>query len=171
MRRILTFLLLIFFSICVITGCSQPAGSINKNGEGGGGGNGNGNGNGNGGGDGDSRTTYDFLMLRPNRILYELDGGKDGRFDRAADLRVFVADDEGYRSLDLFDPGLKLEIIMYPGLTEIVTVINSHFPFSEAGRHVIRGTYDGKTDEYSIEVRGTLVNPGDGSGFIEMEWL
>jgi len=158
MRRILTFLLLIFLTVCVLTGCPQPAGSINKNGD--------------GNGDGEGGTTYDFLMLRPNRILYELDGGVDGRFDRAADLRVFVADEEGYRSLDLFDPGLTLEIIMNPGLTtESVAVLNSHFIFSEAGRHVIRGTYDDKTDEYSIEVRGSLVNPGEGGGFIDIIWL
>jgi len=163
MRHILTFLLLIFLTVCVLTGCPQPAGSINNNG---GGGNGNGN--------GDGGTIYDFLMLRPNRILYELDGGVDGRFSRADDLRVFVADDEGYRSLDPYADGLKLEIIMNPGMpsSETVTEIkNSYFPFSEAGRHVIRGTYGGKTDEYSIEVRGSLVNPGEGSGFVEIIWL
>jgi len=158
MKRLVTGLLTIFFSVCVITGCAQPVGSISNEG---------GKGNGNG-----SKDEYDFLMLRPNRILYEVDGGVDGRFDRAADLRVFVADGEGYRAIDTSDPNLKLEIIMNPGMiAESVSVITTHFPFSEPGRHIIKGTYGGETDEYSIEVRGTLVNPGEGSGFIEMIWL
>jgi len=153
MRHLVTGLLIIFFS-SAITGCAPPTGSIT--------------------GSGNNRGIYDFLMLRPNRILYELDGGVDGRFNRADDLRVFVADDNGYRMLDVFDPGLKLEIILNAGVAGETSpppiVINGIFPFSDPGRHIVRGTYGNKTDEYSIEVRGTLVKPGDGSGFVGIDW-
>jgi len=163
MRHILSILFILFLSVCVITGCSSPAGSILDDGSGDGDGNGDDNGN--------SRDHYDFLMLRPNRILYEVDGGADGRFDRSADLRVFVADDKGYRALDVNDSDLVLELIMNPGLAgESTAVLSAYFPFSEPGRHTVKGTYNDKTDEYSIEVRGTFVNPGDGSGFIGIEW-
>jgi len=148
MRHIFAGFILLF-SLCVITSCAPPVGSIIND-----------------------RSKYDFLMLRPNRILYEVDGGIDGRFDRAEDLKVFVAEKGNYRSLDPSDPKLKLEIIMNPGLmAESITEIITHFPFSEPGRHIIRGTYGDKTDEYSIEVRGSLVNPGEGSNFIAVEWL
>jgi len=125
------------------------------------------------GGNGNGRSQYDFLMLRPNRILYEVDGGVDGRFSRADDLRVFVADEEGYRMLDNFDPRLKLEIILLPNSLgeETHEVTNGYFIFSVPGRHIVRGTYNGMTDEYSIEVRGSVVNPGPGQEFIKIEWL
>jgi len=153
MRHILS-VFIIFFSVCVITGCDSPVGNISD-----------------GGGNGYGRGQYDFLMLRPKRFLYELDSGADGRFDRVADLSVFVADDDGYRMINILDPNLTLEIIMNPGFAgETTVVINTLFTFSEPGRHIIRGTYGNKTDEYSIEVRGTFVNPGDGSGFIGIEW-
>jgi len=158
MRHLLTELLIIIFS-SVIIGCGSPVGSISDGG-------------GNGGDGGSGRGQYDFLMLRPKRILYEVDGGVDGRFSRADDLTVFVADDNGYRSLDLSDPGLKLEVVIYPGtMAEEITAVTTYFPFSLPGRHIIRGTFGGKTDEYSIEVRGNLVNPGEGSGFVDIIWL
>jgi len=148
MRHLLTGLLIIIFS-SVITGCGSPVGSISDGG-------------------GSGRGQYDFLMLRPKRILYEV----DGRFSRADDLTVFVADDNGYRSLDLSDPGLRLEVVIYPGtMAEEITPVTTYFPFSLPGRHIIRGTFGGKTDEYSIEVRGDFANPGDGSGFVGIIWL
>jgi hypothetical protein len=159
MKQLLTGAFIIFLAICGITGCAPPVGSIINDG-------------GNGGGNGGGGKEYDFLMLRPNRILYEVDGGMDGRFDRAADLRVFVAENGDYREIDPNDPDLTIEVIMNPGMMgETVTAVNTHFPFSEPGRHVIRGTYNSKTDEYSIEARGTFVNPGDGSGIIDLTWL
>lgn len=154
----------IFFGLIIILtlfayGCKQPVGSIDING-------------------GGSGTTYDFLMLRPNRILYDADGGMDSRFDRKNDFRVFLADSEGYRKIENDDPGLVLEIVLNPNsMSENITVIkNGYFPFSAPGRHIIRGTYNKgtkneKTDEYSIEVRGVLSNPGDGNDFFEIIWL
>jgi len=148
-----------FLAICVSC-CSQPVGDLSPNAKGG-----NGNGNGTG-------VYYDFLMLRPNRILYDADGGADGRFDRQADLRVFVADNGEYRSLDPVDRFLTIEVIENPGMTsENITVVNTHHVFSLPGRYVIRGTYNGYSDEYSVEVRGSFINPGDGSDFVDMIWL
>jgi len=151
---------LIFILALFVYGCKQPVGSLSGN-EGGG-----------------SKTTYDFLMLRPNRLLYNADGGMDSRFDRKQDLRVFLADKDGFKNIGNDDPRLILEIILNPGMmSESTSVIkNGYFPFSEPGRHLIRGTYDRdtkdeKTDEYSIEVRGVLSNPGDGGDFFEIIWL
>jgi len=158
MKRLLAGLFTIFLTVCGITGCSQPAGSILENGD-----LGNGSGNFN---------LYDFIMLRPNRILYEYDAGRDGRFVRYEDLRVFVADENGYRAIDTLDPDLLLEIVIHPGgIGETVRELNSYFPFPEPGRYIIRGTYNGESDEYSIEVRGSLVNPGEGQDNIGMIWL
>jgi len=152
MKRLTTGLIIIFLAVCGITSCAPPVGSIVND-----------------------KAKYDFLMLRPNRILYELNAGIDTssrRFDRTKDLRIFVAEKGNYRTVEPTDSKLKLEIIMNSGLmAESVSVLNTYFLFSEPGRHVIRGTYGDKTDEYSIEVRGALTNPGDGSGFIGMEWL
>jgi len=152
MNRLVAGLIIIL--ALFVSGCSQPVGSIDING-------------------GGSGTTYDFLMLRPNRLLYDADGGIDSRFDRKNDLRVFLADKDGFKNIDNNDPKLLLEIVLNPGLmSERTSIINNgYFPFSEPGRHVIRGTYDKKTDEYSIEVRGVLTNPGDGGDFFEIIWL
>ena len=146
---------LIFILALFVYGCKQPVGSLSDS-EGGG-----------------SKTTYDFLMLRPNRLLYDTDGGMDSRFDRKNDLRVFYADKDGFKNIGNDDPKLILEIVLNPGMmSESTSVIkNGYFPFSEPGRHVIKGTYEGKTDEYSIEVRGVLSNPGDGGDFFEIIWL
>jgi len=156
MNRLIAGLIIIL--ALFVYGCSQPVGSITP------GGNGN--------------TTYDFLMLRPNRLLYDADGGADSRFDRKNDLRVFLADKEGFKNIDNNDPKLLLEIILNPGMISETTAVitNGYFPFSEPGRHLIRGTYEKgtkeeKTDEYSIEVRGVLTNPGDGNDFFEIIWL
>jgi hypothetical protein len=163
MNRRLAGLLIVFLALC-LSGCRQPVGSISP-GSDGSGGNGNGVGN-------PVRNNYEFLMLRPNRILYEADGGADGRFDRLNDLRVFVADNGEFIPLASTDPALIIEVIENPGMSsEAVTAVNTHFPFALPGRHLIRGTYHGFTDEYSIEVRGTYVNPGDGSEFVDIIWL
>jgi len=152
MNRLIAGLIIIL--ALFVYGCRQPVGSITDGGNG-------------------SNTTYDFLMLRPNRLLYDADGGVDSRFDRKHDLRVFVADKDGFKNIDTNDPGLILEIVLNPGMiSESTSVItNGYFPFSEPGRHIIKGTYEGKTDEYSIEVRGVLTNPGDGNDFFEIIWL
>lgn len=152
--------LLIYLSILFnLTGCTQPVGDIVHNSSG------NGSGNGNG-------VNYDFLMLRPNRILYDADGGANGRFDRQADLRVFVADNGEFKSLDPADSLLTIEVIENPGLnSEVITAVNTHHIFSLPGRYIIRGTYNEQSDEYSIEVRGSFVNPGDGSDFVDIIWL
>ncbi|MCL2276910.1 MAG: hypothetical protein FWC21_03340 [Treponema sp.] len=156
------FIKFILFSLCFFAACSEPVGNLD----------GSGNGNGNGGGNGGS-VMYDFLMLRPNRILYDADGGANGRFDRSADLRIFLADNGEFKSIDPSDSGLTLEVIENPGLTsETVTVINNGYhPFSIPGRYIIRGTYGSNIDEYSIEVRGSFVNPGEGSDFVDIIWL
>jgi len=157
MRHLATGLLIIFFS-SVITGCAQPTGSISGGGSG-----------------GNNRDQYHFLMLRPRRILYELNNTNvDKTFIRDEDLTVFVADDKGYRQLTIPEyVDLKLEVILYPTtLQDIKPVDNGYFNFDTLpGRHIIRGTYGNKTDEYSVEVRGSLVNPGPGSDFIGMHWL
>ena len=155
MNRLLVRLFIIFLAVCGITSCAPPVGSISD---------GSGNGNGNG-------ITAEFLLLRPNRILYEIDGGIDGSFDRSEDLRAFVTDNGEFKPIDPTDPLLMLELILNPGGFETIVEIITHYPFSEAGRHIIKGTYNGKTDQYSIEVRGSFVNPGEGSGSVEIEWI
>ena len=163
MNRLLKGLLLFFLAVNVFTGCREPVGSLS-------GGNGT---NGNGGGSGYIGSgEFDFLWLRPNRILYDVNEGSNGRFERERDLRVFVADDGGFFQLNTSDINLKIEVIMHPGMSsEIVLEANSVFVFTETGRYIIRGTFNGKSDEYSIEVRGSYVNPGDGSGFLDWIWL
>jgi len=151
MKRFLIGIIFVF--LVIVSGCRQPVGVLTQA--------------------GGSGAAYDFLLLRPNRILYEVNAGAgDGIFDRQADLRVFVADSGGFRPLNPGDGGLLLEVIYNPGLaSQVITPIGTHFPFSEAGRYVIRGTYDDKIDEYSIEVRGDYVNPGDGGDFFDFIWL
>jgi len=157
--------LLIIFSVCIIS-CAEPVGSIAGGGGSGSGGYGGSDSNG-----GSSRGQSDFIMLRPKRILYDANSTTDGKFDRNTDLSVFITDENGYRMLDTNDPGLLLEIIMNYGFAgESTVVIDTIFPFSIPGRHVVRGTYGGKTDEYSIEVRGSFVDPGDGSGIVDIVW-
>jgi len=156
MSHLVRRIILVVLIICALVACRQPVGSIDNDGSGNG-----------------SGIEYDFLMLRPNRILYEVNAGAgDGIFNRNTDLKIFVADSTGFRTLDNFDNGLLLEVIFNPGMSsEKKTTINTYFPFSEAGRYVIRGTYGGKSDEYSVEVRGTYVNPGDGNDFFDFIWL
>ena len=163
MNRLLAGLTIIFLGLCIVA-CQQPVGSLAN-------GNHNGNGNGNGG---KIPSADDFLMLRPNRILYEVDGGRDGRFDRNADLSAFVADGGEFSRIEPDDEDLIIEIILHPGLDaqQGPIAVDGYFTFAIPGRHLIRGTYkDNSKDEYSIEVRGSLVNPSTGTDFVDMIWL
>jgi len=150
MRHLLTRILIIFLAVCGITSCAPPVGSIVND-----------------------KAKYDFLMLRPNRILYELDvAPRDATFVRLEDLSVFVAEKGNYRKVNVTDPSLKIEIIMNPGTMaqKVNVVYNGYFEFTQPGRHIIKGTYGNQEDEYSIEVNGEFTNPGDGSDFVGIKW-
>jgi len=145
---------IIFLLVCIITGCSQPVGSISTN----------------SGGSG----IYDFMKLEPYRKEYKLNTGDGAHiFNRQEDLRVFVVDSKGSSYIDPSDPGLLLELIFNHGLSsEKTVVLNTHFPFSEAGEYRIRGTYKGKTDFYLVKVEGINVPPpGEGNDFLDFIWL
>ena len=157
MKKLLT-LLFIILAVFVLTGCPQPVGGI-------GGGNGNGNSNGNGSGSGD----LDFLWLVPNRYLYET----EERFERDYDLQILVAEDGYVKEIAPDTSGVVIEIIENPGLiSEVSTIVTDMYhPFSLPGRHIVSVTYNGRSARYSIEVRGTFTNPGDGSEFVDIIWL
>jgi len=155
-RRLLVILILLV--LCGFSSCIEPVGYIDSNG----------NGIGNGSG-----SQYEFLMLRPNRILYDVNSGADSRFSRQQDLSVFLADNGEFKKIETSDSGLILEVIENPGLnSETITVVNNgYYVFSIPGRYLIRGTYNEKSDEYSVEVRGSFINPGEGSDFVDIIWL
>ncbi|MCL2764626.1 MAG: hypothetical protein FWD40_05035 [Treponema sp.] len=155
MKQFLLLPFFIFFAVCALTGCPQPVGVI--------GGNGNGNISDKGASD------FDFLWLVPNRYLYET----EERFERDYDLQILVAEDGYIKKVAPDESGVVIEIIENPGLSsENSTIVTSTFhPFSLPGRHIVNVEYNGKSAHYSIEVRGTFTNPGDGSDFIDIIWL
>lgn len=144
----------IFLAVCVITACPSPVGSINES----------------GGGNGSDK----FLMLKPNRILYALNYDTDKRFDRASDFQVYVSDGGPMRKLDPSDSNLKIEVISTPGfsfdagISETVTKV---YDFAYAGRYIIKGTYSGNTDEYSVEVEGMITEKDTGNNYAGIKWL
>jgi hypothetical protein len=154
--RHLSVKLFFFLAACIIMGCSDPVGSIDSSG-----GNGNGRGNTN------------FLLLKPNRILYAVDNALDDTFFRPSDFQVYAADGGTLKKLDPMDSDLQIEITTTLGFlgAPVSEKVDYAFPFAIPGRYVVKGTYFGNTDEYSIQVEGTLVNPGDGTEFADIIWL
>jgi len=143
----------IFLAVCVITGCSNPVGSIDESG-------------GNGGG------SNNFLMLKPNRILYEID--KSDTFSRASDFQAYTSDGGSLRLINPLDSSLGIEIIAAPELVGNQTsesVTDTYKLPKLPGRYKVKGTYFGKTDEYSIQVEGSLSDPGDEYDFGGIKWL
>ena len=153
MKRLLQGVFYIFLVLNVFTGC-DPIGSINNGGD-------DDNGNGTG--------SLNFLWLVPNRFLYET----EERFDREYDLQILVAENGYIREIPSDDSDITIEIIENPGLTsESSTVLtNTFYRFVLPGRYIISVSYGERSSRYSIEVRGTFVNPGDGSDFFGIIWL
>jgi len=139
-------------------GCSSPVGSIEDSG-----------GNGNGDGKGD----YNFLMLTPNRQLYAIKGVSDNRFDRLSDFQAYAANGGPLIKLDPADSNLTIEILSAPGFlgAEVSEKVQTVYPFALPGRYIIKGTYFGNTDDYSIEVEGEFSEPGDEYDFGGIMWL
>jgi len=163
MKRILAGLL--FLLVICVSGCRQPVGSIDTNGNG----YGNGNGNGNNAGD------LDFMWLVPNRQLYETDDS----FDKYNDMQILVAEDGRIMKVLASDSSVTVEILRYPGVTledpETIPVKNQFYPFAFPGRHDVRVTYNKDTNneqvaKYTITVQGQYIEGGDGSGFLETVW-
>ena len=149
MKHLFTKLLFIFLAVCFITGCRQPIGTLFDGG---------------GGGAGD----LSFMWVNPNRLLYET----SDRFVRDQDLQILVAEDGVVKEIPPDDPRVTIEIIENPGLTsEAVTTVDTHFPFSLPGRHIVSVKYNEKSARYSVEVRGTYAGGGDGSDFVDIIWL
>lgn len=153
MKQLLRTLLLISLTVCFITGCREPAGGIAGDGIG-------------DGGSGD----LEFLWLVPNRFLYET----EEQFDRYNDFQVMYAAEGVVRSIPTNNGEVAVELIRYTILGPEMPTIplnNRYHSFLLAGRYEVQVTYRGMTEKYSIEVRGSFVNPGDGSDFIDIIWL
>ena len=150
-------ILIIFLVIFIYTGCRQPADSFDSGGSGNSGANG----------------AYDFILIKPNRQLYSLNSAFENTFNRKTDFMVYFANNGPLQKIDSLDPDLKIEIISSVGLigAEINEEITSVFSFAIPGRYKIFGTYQGKSDEYQIEVQGNFSDPGEGSDFAGIKWL
>jgi len=156
MRR-LSVKYFIFLAVCVITACPSPVGSINDA----------------GGGKGNGGSNYNFLMLKPNRQLYALNTLFDKRFSRPDDFQAYAADGGPLVKLEPDDKNLTIEVISAPGFlgTEISEKVSAFYDFPQPGRYIIRGTYFGNTDEYSVEVEGEYSEPGMEYDYGYIKWL
>ncbi|MCL2759610.1 MAG: hypothetical protein FWD22_05310 [Treponema sp.] len=145
MKRLLTGFFIIL-AVSVITGCRQPIGTIDSS-----------------AGPNSGGSNLNFMWVIANRYLYEIEHS----FNRVEDLKIFSIEDGVMMHVPPDDPNVIIEIIPNPDADIVMSeeVTEQFYPFSEAGRHIIRVTYKGKTDSYSIEVRGTYDIPrGDNTG-------
>jgi len=149
MKYIYTFLLIIL-TACVYTSCSQPVGSINGS-------------NGSGGG-----TDVFFVIAIKDEIYLQTEDQR--RFYRRPNhLKVIGA--------GIYDNALKIEIFTDPLAIVPTPPLNitlnplAFYEFTQPGQYIVRGTYNGKQDEYPITVYDKDPSGGGGSTGVGMEWL
>ncbi|MCL2175949.1 MAG: hypothetical protein FWB73_07885 [Treponema sp.] len=153
MNKLFNRLIIFFLALFVCIGCRQPVGGFGgENGKGG---------------------ANDFILLKPNRQLYSLEGMFDNTFNRSTDFVVYLANNGPLTKIDPLSTDLKIEIISTLGVlgAEVNEKVDSSFSFAVPGRYKVIGTYQDKTDEYSIEVQGNFSDQGDGSDLTGIKWL
>ena len=164
--KILYKLLIVMFSLVVISGCSSPTGTIDVR-------------NGNG----------DLLWAVPNRQIYNLDNIGEDRFNRESDLQIFTS----FRGMVENVPDYYVDIFVVEDPSaedpEFIPVNGNgngngnrsrngngsggagiHL-FESAGRKVIVVNFMDMETHYSIEVLGNGYNGSGGSGSgVNINW-
>jgi hypothetical protein len=148
-----------FFIICIaaiaLSGCAPPVGSIYDS-----------------GGEGPGKgSDFDTLWIIPVRLFYE----SGHRFDPDEDLQIFSSDTGLVRLVSPDEEGVTITISesSLTGEPRNPTVVERDNPhrFNLPGIYFIEVGYKGKTARYTVEVRGYFYEPGDGSDFVNINWL
>jgi len=148
MNRLLTCLLLIVLFLCSFVNCQQPVGDFSES--------------------GDGVKTFYIIGLKD----YFLDVQSQRVFHRRDDHVKIIGI---RRSIGIDDNNLLIEIIkdplsIGPDVHEIIAP-RGNFEFAVPGEYILKGTYNGMTDEYPFEVLGSPREAGDGFGGVGIEWL
>jgi len=138
----------IILMACVFSSCTQPTGSIS-------------------GSDGNGGVELFYVIAIKDEIYLQTE--EQRRFYRRKDhLKVLGA--------EINDSNLKIEIITDPlavstAPVEVVLNVSGFFEFTQPGQYILRGTYNGKQDEYPIIVHDFDQGGGGGSTGVGIEWL
>jgi len=149
MRKPVITIFILLKMLCVITGCSQPIGSIYG---------------------GTERSERDSLFLIPRRILYEI----DERFLRNEDFQIFLVENGVTMEIQPTDPGITVALSGDHNLsTEFWDPVNTtHHQFFRVGRHIVNVEYNAKSANYSLQVTSPANGSGiGGDGGIGIIWL
>jgi len=174
MRRFVITLLIIF-SICVLTNCSQPIGTLE-------------------GGKDTAKYSGDPMWLIPSRVLYQIDERYDRKGDPPPDPNDPKKDEKeknrykGDFQLFMVLNGEILGVDIYENAKDITVeiskdinlstefhdnVVDRFYPFFKVGRHIVTVQYLGRTGSYSIEVfspnNGNSIGGDGGIGIVWME--
>jgi len=150
MKRIITLYFLLPVICCFIS-CAPPVGNFGVSGSGG--------------------ASVDFWFIERIVDDYYI----NDFFYRDKDFYITSFQDGDEVRIQGDDPDVTVFIDFYPDSALVLSkeVTEQYFPFSEAGKHEVRVTYQGKTKSYRITVRGVDPLPpgsldGLGGGII---WL
>ena len=165
MKRLLAGFIFIFLAV-VLTGCPEPIGSIRLSEGGGGGGSGNGSG----------ASVVDFYIIGLKTAYYvnSVNADEHTFFRRSDHVKVMGFGGQ----VDINDPNLKIEIFTDPLFVgsdvyaEITTTLpNNRFRFLVPGDYILKGSFNGLTDEHPFKVYGSPPEGGDGGAGVGMVWL
>ena len=154
MKKFVFAIFIVFSSICALTNCSVPIGSLESP---------------------SNHDKIESMWLIPHQQLYEI----DDKFMRDKDFQLFVVEKGGRVSEVLPDPtfpnvGAKVSITGNIGLTTEFTEImdKEYHSLHQIGKHKITVSYKNKSSFYIIEVfspnNGNTLGGDDGIGII---WL
>jgi len=155
MKKFVFAIFIIFSSICALTNCSVPIGSLESP---------------------SNHDKIESMWLIPHQQLYEI----DDKFMRDKDFQLFVVEKGGRVSEVLPDPtfpsvGATVSITGNIGLTTEFTEImdKEYHSLHQVGKHKITVNYRNKSSYYIIEVfspnNGNTLGGDDGIGIIWLE--
>jgi len=150
MSRLLKTALIIFLAIYGFSGCKQPIGNLS----------------GSGGGEGNG---YDDFWIFSLKTYYTNDTNQSILYRNSTHVKI-IGD-----TVDIDDERLLIEIMtdplfIGPSVNEIINP-KGNFKFTMPGNYILKGTYNGKTDEHYFEVYGSPVESGEGSTAVGLQWL
>lgn len=149
MRKPVITILFLLKILFVLTGCSQPIGSIYG---------------------GRTNSEKDSMFLVPRRILYEI----DERFLRNEDFQIYVVENGITMEIQPTDPGITVALSGDHNLsTEFWDpVLTTHHQFFRVGRHIVNVEYNQKSANYSLQVTSPANGTGiGGDGGIGIIWI
>jgi len=150
MNRLLK--LAIFISLIYsFSGCQQPVGNLNSS----------------GGGSGFAEDFWLFSL----KTYYTNDTSQNILYRRSDHIKIIGIGEQ----LSIDDGRVVIEVLtdpifIGPSVNEVI-VPGGNFKFTMPGKYILRGTFNGLTDEHHFEVFGSPVESGEGSASVGLVWL